>query len=56
MPDLDALRSPDNLRRAWRWIRSNPDLAFKSYFRSLYQNYAIAEDALNEFLGVESVQ
>ena len=46
MSDRDALRSPENLRRAWRWIRSNPDAAYKSYFRSLYQNYAIAEDAL----------
>lgn len=46
MADLDLLRSSENLRRAWRWIRSNPDAAFKSYFRSLYQNYAIAEDAL----------
>lgn len=46
MSDLDAMRSSDNLRRAWRWIRSNPDATYKAYFRSLYQNYAIAEDAL----------
>ncbi len=46
MADLDQLRHPDNLRRAWRWLRSNPDAAYKSYFRSLYQRYAIAEDAL----------
>lgn len=46
MPDLDQLRHPDNLRRAWRWLRSNPDAAYKSYFRSLYQRYAIAEDTL----------
>ncbi len=46
MADLDQLRHPDNLRRAWRWLRSNPDAAYKSYFRSLYQRFAIAEDAL----------
>jgi len=46
MGDLDQLRHPDNLRRAWRWLRSNPDAAYKSYFRSLYQRFAIAEDSL----------
>jgi hypothetical protein len=46
MADLDQLRHQENLRRAWRWIRSNPDAAFKSYFRPLYQRFAIAEDAL----------
>ncbi len=46
MANLDQLRHPDNLRRAWRWLRSNPDAAYKSYFRSLYQCYAIAEDGV----------
>lgn len=46
MSDLDKLRHSDNLRRAWRWIQSNPDAAYKSYFRSLYQNFAIAEKAI----------
>lgn len=46
MADLDQLRHLDNLRRAWRWLRSNPDTAYKSYFRSLYQRFAIAEEAL----------
>lgn len=46
MAALDQLRHPDNLRRAWRWIRSNPDPAFKSYFRPLYQRFAIAEESL----------
>jgi hypothetical protein len=48
--DLDQLRHPDNLRRAWRWLRSNPDAAYKSYFRSLYQRFSIAERALLEDL------
>ena len=46
MSDLSKLRSDDNLRRAWRWIRSNPDASYKSYFRPLYQHFAVAEDAL----------
>src|SRR5262249_32897842 len=35
-----------NLARAWRWIRSNPDAAYKSFFRALYSNYATADSAL----------
>ncbi|MBU4230815.1 MAG: RNA-directed DNA polymerase [Proteobacteria bacterium] len=50
MADLDQLRHPDNLHRAWRWIRSNPDAAYKSYFRLLYQHFAVAEVALLEDL------
>ena len=46
MADLDQLRHPENLRRAWRWIRSNSDAAYKNYFRPLYQHYAVAEEAL----------
>lgn len=46
MADLDQLRHPDNLRRAWRWLRSNADASYKSYFRELYQHFAVAEDAL----------
>ena len=46
MADLDQLRNAENLRRAWRWIKSNPDAAYKSYFRPLYQHFAIAEKAL----------
>jgi hypothetical protein len=46
MAALDQLRHIDNLRRAWRWIQSNADASYKSYFRSLYQHYAVAEDAL----------
>lgn len=50
MSDLDRLRSIDNLKRAWRWIQSNPDANYKSYFRHLYRNYSAAEDALLEDL------
>lgn len=46
MSDLDRLKTKDNLERAWRWIRSNPDATFKSYFRHLYRNYSVAENSL----------
>ena len=36
----------DNLQRAWRWLRTNRSPAYKNYFRSLYGNYAVADDAL----------
>jgi hypothetical protein len=52
MSDLGDLRSIENLRRAWRWVQSNPDAGFKSYFRDLYRNYSVAEDALLESLSV----
>jgi hypothetical protein len=35
-----------NLDRAWRWIRSNPDSEYKSYFRSAYTQFALADSAL----------
>jgi hypothetical protein len=43
---LDKAFRPDNLARAWRWVQSNPEAAYKSYYRSLYANYRIADDAL----------
>lgn len=45
------LGDSDNLTRAWRWIRSNPDATYKSYFRDLYSAYAVADDALLQHLG-----
>jgi len=46
MGDLDLIGNIDNLNRAWRWIRSSSDATCKSYFRHLYRNYAVAEEAL----------
>ena len=41
----------ENLARAWRWVRSNPDRGYKTYFRELYSAYAVADDALLQHLG-----
>jgi hypothetical protein len=46
MSDLSRAWTIDNLRRAWQWIRSNPDRAYKGYFRQLYSVYASADEAL----------
>ena len=40
-----------NLERAWRWIRSNPDSEYKSYFRHAYSQFALADVALLADLG-----
>jgi hypothetical protein len=46
MADLSALRTKENLDRAWLWIRSNPDAQYKSYFRNLYVHFAASEELL----------
>lgn len=50
MTSVSAIWAPDNLRRAWQWVRSNPDRAYKSYFRDHYSSYASAEDQLLDSL------
>ncbi|MGA2169817.1 MAG: RNA-directed DNA polymerase [Terracidiphilus sp.] len=35
-----------NLDRAWRWIRSNPDAMYKRYCGELYSRFALADDLL----------
>ncbi len=46
MATLDQFIRPDNLRRAWRWVQSNPSPSYKNYFRDQYSKYATAEEAL----------
>jgi hypothetical protein len=46
MGTLPKAYERDNLERAWRWIRSNSDAAFKSYFRAAYSRYALADAVL----------
>lgn len=46
-----ALYRIENLQRAWRWIRSNPDAGYKTYFRDHYSAYVLAQDALLKDLG-----
>jgi len=41
-----ALYRIENLQRAWRWIRSNPDAMYKAYFSEQYAAFAVAQDSL----------
>jgi hypothetical protein len=43
MRTLELAYDLDNLERAWGYLRSNADAAYKNYFRSLYLNYAVAD-------------
>jgi hypothetical protein len=40
----------ENLELAWNWIRSNPDRAYKSYFREIYSAYSVADKKFLEVL------
>ena len=42
--DYEKMCSLDNLKRAYRWIQSNPDAQYKSYFRDSYGAYAASSD------------
>jgi hypothetical protein len=46
MSDTTLMYDLDNLRRAWRWINTNPDATYKQYCRSLYTAYAVADEVL----------
>jgi hypothetical protein len=43
MGDLRDLYSLDNVKRAWRWVLSNPDRSYKNHFRDAYAAYSTAE-------------
>jgi hypothetical protein len=45
MVGLKELYDPNNLARAWRWLRSNSDAAYKGHFREQYAAYSIADEA-----------
>ena len=44
MSTLDKVFDTKNLRRAYRWILSNPDAQYKSYFKNSYNAFALASD------------
>ena len=46
MSTLAKVYERENLERAWRWIRSNSDAAYKAHFRSAYSRYALADTVL----------
>ncbi|MDR3736828.1 MAG: RNA-directed DNA polymerase [Acidobacteriaceae bacterium] len=46
MGTLAKVYDEDNIARAWRWIRSNPNRDFKGHFREFYERYSLADIAL----------
>ena len=44
MSTLDKVFDKKNLRRAYRWILSNPDAQYKAYFRDSYDAFALASE------------
>jgi hypothetical protein len=40
--DFKKLYSRDNLRRAWRWINTDPSYKYKNFFRDIYSSYSFA--------------
>ena len=42
MSDYDTMCSTVNLRRAYRWLLTNPDYRYKNLFRDSYAAYAIS--------------
>lgn len=44
MSDLQRVFDLNNLRRAYRWLLSNPDPAYKGYFRDAYDAFALASE------------
>ena len=46
MRTLERVYELNNLNRAWLWVRSNPDAAYKDFFRGLYTNYAVTDTEL----------
>jgi Reverse transcriptase (RNA-dependent DNA polymerase) len=45
-----------NLKRAYRWIMSNPDNQYKSYFRDSYEAFAIASDTHLKWIRQEGIR
>lgn len=50
MPGIARIWNADNLDRAWRWIRTNPDRGYKNYYRPLYASYESGATRLIPFL------
>lgn len=46
MSDLNKIFDLKNMRRAYRWILSNTDAKYKSYFRDSYAAFAVSSESL----------
>ncbi len=46
MSTLANVYDTENIERAWKWVRSNPDATFKAHFRNAYTRYALGDTVL----------
>jgi hypothetical protein len=46
MSALSEFQDRNNLERAWRWIRNNPDPTYKRYCSDFYSRFAVADDLI----------
>jgi hypothetical protein len=56
MTHLENVFDIKNLRRAYRWILSNHDSEYKSYFRDSYDAFAIASETHLKWIRGEGVK
>ena len=56
LTDLSNVFDLRNLRRAYRWIMSNPDARYKFYFRDSYEAFAIASDTHIKWIRQEALK
>jgi hypothetical protein len=56
LSDLSHVFDIKNLRRAYRWIMSNPDAQYKGYFRDAYEAFAIASETHLRWLRQEGLK
>ena len=56
LTDLKKVFELQNLKRAYRWTMSNPDAAYKSYFRDSYDAFAIASDTHLKWIRAEGLK
>ena len=56
MSGLEKVFDLKNLRRAYRWIMSNTDAQYKSYFRDSYDAFAIASDSQLKWIRQEGLK
>ena len=56
MTDLSKVFELSNLHRAYRWMMSNPDASYKSYFRDSYDAFAIASDTHLKWIRAEGLK
>src|SRR3954465_16051803 len=45
-PTQRAVASRTNLERAWLWVKTNPEAAYRKYYRHLFRAFSISADEL----------